>query len=381
MQNMLDQGLRDGAVGLSIGLEYFPGRYAGPSELEGLAALLKGYDGLFATHTRGISALFNESMTEAITVAEHAGCRLQLAHVNPMGPDNWGAIDNLFALVEAGRGRGLDVGYDIVAYVMWTVSVIDILPYFVQDLGLDAILALAATVDGRSALRQQIEDARPLWPPWIGHRVTRNVILEFGWDALLVADPASPQFEADRGKSLGAIARARGKDPYDVYFDLILASGGRAQIVNVGYGGNFEDDTPLRRLMARPDAIVETDTVPTRKPDGNLYLNLPLFYGTMARFLGHFSRDLGLTTLEQAVHRITELPARRLRLRDRGVLRVGAFADITVFDPATVGDRGTHLDPQPAAGIVHVFVNGQPVVRDGVYDPERLPGRVLRRDA
>jgi N-acyl-D-aspartate/D-glutamate deacylase len=139
--------------------------------------------------------------------------------------------------------------------------------------------------------------------------------------------------------------------------------------------------TVLRRLVARADAIPETDTVPIAVPGRGLQLPLPLFHGTMARFLGHFSRDLALVPLEQAVHRITELPARRTGLSDRGVVRAGAFADLTVFDPASIADRGTYLDPQPPAGISHVFVNGRPVVRDGRYDAELLPGRALRKAA
>jgi N-acyl-D-amino-acid deacylase len=262
MQDLLEGGLRDGAVGLSIGLEYFPGRYAGPRELEGLAALLKSHDALFATHTRGISSLYDMGMAEAIAVAENSGCRLQLAHVNPMGPANWGAIEHLFERVDAARTRGLDVGYDIVTYVAWTLTVIEVLPYFVQDLGRDAVLALASTSEGRMRLREVVECTRPTWPPWIEKGVGRNIVLDMGWDALLLADPASVQFEAYRGESIGAVARTQGRDPYDVYFDLIVASGGRAQIVNVGYGGNFEDDSPLRRLIVRSDAIPETDTIP-----------------------------------------------------------------------------------------------------------------------
>jgi N-acyl-D-aspartate/D-glutamate deacylase len=381
MQELLGAGLRDGAVGLSIGLEYFPGRYASTSEIQALASGLPGHDALLAAHTRGISGLYDMAMAEAIGVAERSGCRLQLAHVNPMGRANWDAIDPLFERVDAARGRGLDVGYDIVTYVGWTLTVFEILPYFVQDLGRDAAVALASTGDGRLHLRRLIERARPVWPSWIEHRVTRNIILDMGWDALLLADPASRAFLRFKGESIGGVARAQARDPYDVYFDLLVASEGRAQIVNVGYGGDFEDEGPLHRLIARPDAIPETDTVPVQRPDGHLHLNLPLFYGTMARFLGRFSRDLGLLRLEDAIHRMTELPARRLRLRDRGVLREGAYADITVFDPKTIGDRGTYLDPQPAGGIVHVFVNGQPVVQNGRYHPDRLAGRVLRRMA
>jgi len=379
MQELLERGLRDGAVGLSIGLEYFPGRYADTSEITALASGLRGHDALLAAHTRGISGLYDKAMTEALGVAEQSGCRLQLAHVNPMGRANWGAIDGLFERLDAARSRGIDVGYDIVTYCGWTLTAFEILPYFIQDLGRDAAVVLASTGDGRQHLREVIENARPVWPPWIEHRVTRNIILDMGWEALLLAEPASEAFLPFRGESIGGVARSQGRDPYDVYFDLLVTSGGRAQIVNVGYGGDFQDEGPLHRLIARPDAIPETDTVPVLRPNGRVHLNLPLFYGTMARVLGRFSRDLGLLRMEDAIHRITALPAGRLRLRDRGVLQEGAYADITVFDPTTIGDRGSYLDPEPAGGIVHVFVNGQPVVQNGRYHPDRLAGRVLRR--
>ncbi len=379
MQGMLEDGLRDGAVGLSIGLEYFPGRYAGPSEVVALASLLPAHDAVLAAHTRGISALFVDSITEGIAIAETAACRLQLAHVNPMGAANWDGVNTLFALIKAARNRSLDIGYDVVAYVTWTLAAIDLLPYFIQELGRDAVLALAARAEGRDWLQERIEHSLPTWPPWVGQGVTRNVIMEMGWDALVLADPASADFRADRGQSLGAIARARGRSPFEVYFDLLVASNAEAQIVNIGYGGNFEDESALRTLMSQVDAVPETDTVPVRKPNGSVHLPLPMFHGTMARFLGYFCRDLGLMPLETAVHRITALPARRLRLPDRGVLQEGAYADITVFDPRSIGDRGDHLDPLPPAGIEHVFVNGKPVVRDGVYDPERLTGRLVRR--
>ncbi|HWE62647.1 MAG TPA: amidohydrolase family protein [Chloroflexota bacterium] len=379
MQQLLDEGMREGAAGLSIGLEYFPGRYAGPSEISALAALLPAHGALLAAHVRGISALYDAAMAEAIAIAEDTRCRLQIAHVNPMGPANWGAIDGLFARIDAARAHGLDVGYDIVTYVAWTISVLDLLPYAVQELGADAVLALAESEDGRAHLRRQIEGARPVWPPWIEQRVTRNIVLEMGWDALVLADPAAEAFAADRGATLAELARRRERDPYDMLFELLRASRGRAQLVNVGYGGTFHDETPLRRLIQRPDAIPETDTIPVRGSDGALQLNLPLFYGTMARFLGHFCRDQGLLDLPAAIHRITALPAQRLRLQDRGVLRAGAYADLTIFNPAQIQDSGTFLQPLPARGIVHVFVNGRPTVRDTVYDPARLAGRVVRR--
>ena len=376
MRDLLDAGLGDGAVGLSAGLEYFPGRYAGPSELQELAALTAARDGLVAVHTRGISALFDPAIDEALELARVSRCRLQISHVNPMGRANWDGIDGLFAGVDRANAAGLDVGFDIVGYTQWTLTAFEALPHTVGELGADAVLALVADRDGRSRLRGLIEQARPAWPPWIEGRVTRNIPLEMGWEALYLADEA-PGFAGARGRSLAAVAAERGSDPFDLYFDLIAASGGAARIVNDGYGGDAQDDRPLRRLVARPDAIPETDTAVVPE-GGRLTLPLPMFWGTMPRFLGHFSRDLQLISLPEAVRRMTGLPARRARLTGRGELTAGAYADLVLLDLDELGDRGTFLDPEQPGGVEWVFVNGKPVVRERSYDPSDAPGRALR---
>ena len=185
------------------------------------------------------------------------------------------------------------------------------------------MLALAASGDGRRYLRERIESSPPSWPSWIEGRVTRNMVLDIGWDAMIVADPRSSAFERRRGETVAAISAALGRDPFDVYFDLVESSQGQAQFVNVGYGGDLEDDGPMQRMLARPDAIPETDTVPVPAANGGVHVSLPLFYGSMARFIGRYSRDLGLVPLEQAVARITRVPAERVRLQDRGLLRAG----------------------------------------------------------
>jgi N-acyl-D-amino-acid deacylase len=376
MRALLAEGLLDGAVGLSVGLEYFPGRYAGPSEVQDLCRVAAEHDALVAVHTRGISGLFDPAMDEALRFAAATGCRLQLSHVNPMGRANWDAIDGLFDRVDAAKAAGRDVAFDIIGYTAWTMTAFETLPHVVAELGLDAVLALAAG-SGRAHLRELVERARPEWPPWVEGRVTRNVLLEMGWDALYLADGPGG-FEDAKGSTLAAVARERGADPFDVYCDVMLASNGAARIVNDGYGGDSSDDGPLRRLVARPDAIPETDTVPV-VVDGRISLPLPLFWGTMPRFVAHFSRDLELMPLEEAVARITSLPARRAGLVDRGELREGAHADVLLLDLDELGDRGTMLEPRPAGGVGWVFVNGEPVVSDGIYDPARLPGRSVRR--
>ena len=378
MRRLLAEGLRDGAVGLSVGLEYFPGRYAGPSEVEELCHVAAEHDALVAVHTRGISELFDPAMNEALGFAAASGCRLQISHVNPMGRANWDAIDGLFTRVDAGRTSGLDVAFDIIGYTAWTMTAFETLPHVVTDLGQDAVLSLASG-SGRDHLRGLVERARPEWPPWVEGRVTRNVLLEMGWDALYLADEPTGFADA-AGKTIAAVARESGADPFDVYCDILVASSGNARIVNDGYGGDRDDDLPLRRLVARPDAIPETDTVPVMV-DGRIELPLPLFWGTMPRFIAHFSRDLELLRLEDAVARITSVPARRARLEDRGELREGAYADVLLLDLEELGDRGTMLEPQPAGGVGWVFVNGVPTVSDGTFDPAALPGRSLRAGA
>ncbi len=376
MEMLLREGMRHGAVGLSAGLEYFPGRYAGPSELEELARVATAEDGLLAVHTRGISELFDHAMAEAIGFARASRCRLQLSHVNPMGRANWDAIEGLFDAVDQARAEGLDVAFDIVGYTAWTLTAMEALPHVVSELGDDAVLAMVGRTEGRAHLRELVERAWPAWPPWVENRVTRNIPLEMGWDAIYLADEA-PGFAGVRGKTVAALAGERGADPFDLYFDLLEASGGEARLVNDGYGGDFQDEAPLRRLAARPDAIPETDTsvVPVH---GKLTLPLPMFWGTMPRFIARFSRDLELVTLSEAIRRMTQLPARRARLTGRGELTPGAYADVVLLDLDELGDRGTFLDPEQPGGVEWVFVNGEPVVRERHYDPTAAPGRALR---
>ena len=376
MRGLLEEGLRDGAVGLSVGLEYFPGRYAGPSEVEELTRTAAVHDGLVAVHTRGISELFDEAMDEALGFARASRCRLQIAHVNPMGKANWDGIDRLFDKVDAAKTDGTDVAFDIVGYTAWTMTAIEALPHVVAELGTDAVLAMAATADGRGHLRGLVEHAWPTWPPWVEGRVTRNVLLEMGWDAIHLADETQG-FTGDRGKNLVELADERSASPWDVYFDIITSSKGSARIINDGYGGNAADDGPLRQLVERPDAIPETDTV-IIPSNGKLTVPLPMFWGTMPRFLGRFSRDLELVPMPQAVQRITQLPARRARLIGRGELTPNSYADVVLLDWNSVNDAGTFLDPEPAAGVEWVFVNGEPVVRERDYDPGSLPGRAIR---
>ena len=376
MRRLLEEGLRDGAVGLSVGLEYFPGRYAGPSEVEELTRTAALHDGLVAVHTRGISELFDEAMDEALGFAQASRCRLQIAHVNPMGKANWDGIDRLFDKVDAAKGEGIDVAFDIVGYTAWTMTAIEALPHVVADLGPTRCSRWPrpqtdASTCADSSRTHGLPGRRGSRAGSPGTSCSRWVGTQSIWPTNRTASQAT----GARTSSISPTSdwRARGTSTSK----SLTSSHGSARIINDGYGGNAADDGPLRRLVARPDAIPETDTV-IIPSNGKLTVPLPMFWGTMPRFLGRFSRDLELVPMPQAVQRITQLPARRARLIGRGELTPNAYADVVLLDWNSVNDAGTFLDPEPAAGVEWVFVNGDPVVRERLYDPGSLPGRAIR---
>ena len=378
MQRLVSRSIEEGAFGVSVGLEYHPGRHAAPSEVGAVAEAAARRDAVLASHTRGISALYDQAMDEVLETASAAGCRLQISHVNPMGKKNWPAFGRLQAKAAAARSHGVDVGYDAVTYVSWSADIIGLLPTHLAGEGREALVALAASGEGRRLMRELLGRAMPSWPAWRRGSLTRHLPAEVGWEGLRVAEAGCAEFEPYTGCSLAEIAVRRRTDPFDSYCDWLLGSNGDARGVIVGYSGDFDDDTTLERILSDDTAIPETDTAVERTPGGRLELTLPLFFGTMPRFLGHFSRDRQLFPLESAVRRITSLPCERIGLRDRGRLQAGYRADVTVFDPTTVSDQGDYLQPRRPLGIEHVIVNGRRVVEHGAADVSTAAGYVLR---
>lgn len=378
MRRLLDRSIDEGALGLSVGLEYFPGRYAAPSEVASLASVVAGKGAILAAHTRGISHLYGEGMDEILAAAESAGCKLQVSHVNPMGKPNWPSFGPFREAVGEARGRGCDVGYDAVTYVAWTATVADILPHVVAERGAEALVALASQPAGRSALRRDIEHVLPASPSWRPGAVTRNLASDMGWDHIVIAEPGSQRFADYTGASIAEVAARRGVDATDCYFDWLADSRGAGRALLEGFAGDFSDESPLEQILREPDAIPETDTAVTRSSSGAVELTLPLFYGTMPRFIGHFGRDRELFTVEAAVSRMTASAARRMGIGDRGVLRPGYRGDVTVFDPSTISDQGSYLAPQRPRGIEYVLVGGDIVVREGRADVGRRSGEVVR---
>ena len=361
MSRLLAESLEAGALGLSSGLFTAPGSFAGPDEILALARVLARYGATYASHVRDEANHGFEAVREAIAVADATGIHVQIAHLKLSGTDNWGRAGSLLREIEAARGRGLKIDCDQYPYDTATNPLRNLLPGWAQEGGVSAMLERLA----HPAIRERIR-----------HDLARDGLNNFGripsWDVVRIA--GSPSHPADAGLNFGALARRRGIDPLDAVCDVIVADRGHTRI--------------LIRSMAEADV----DEI-TRAPwvlvgsDGNSLAPYgvtgqgkphPRYYGTFARVLGHCVRDRGLLTLPQAVRKMTGGSAAALGLADRGELRPGAWADVTVFDPDTVASLATYDEPhQYAAGISTVIVNGT-VVIDGGDHTGALPGRVLR---
>jgi N-acyl-D-amino-acid deacylase len=331
MREILREGLEAGAVGYSTGLIYEPGRHARTDELVTLAAEMTDVGGLYATHMRDEGAGLLDSVAETIEIGERAGVAVQVSHHKASTRDAWGLVNQSLRLMEEARARGLDVSADQYPYVYSSTILAAI------------VTAIESGQVERSAL---------------GRDAAANVIV--------VSASNAPDLE---GRSLGELCDEWNVDP-PTAARRVLEQDGAAWIVMLSM-----DEEDVRTVLRHPTTMIGSDGIPTDggKPH-------PRLYGTFPRVLGHYARKEGVLPVEEAIWRMTGLPATKFRLRDRGFVREGAYADLVVLDVDRVLDRATFEEPRRYPdGIRHVFVNGTAVVRDGEHTHAR-PGRPLRRD-
>jgi N-acyl-D-amino-acid deacylase len=362
MERLLAEALAAGAWGLSSGLFTAPGCYADAAEIHALARLLRRHGGAYASHIRDEANYVDAAVAEAIAVAEATGVHVQIAHLKLSGVDNWGGAARLLETIAAARRRGLPVDCDAYPYDTATNPLRNLLPRFVMEGGIPAMLERLGRREVRERLRAEI---------------AREGLTNFGripsWDVVRVA--VSPHLPQEAGRTFGELARRHRVDPLDAVCDFIVADRGETRILITSMS-----DDDVRRIAGAPWVTIGSDgnALATSGVTGQGKPH-PRYYGTHARMLGSYVRDLGLLTLPAAIHKMAGASAAALGLRDRGVLRENAWADVTVFDPARVAERGTYDDPhQYAVGVSTVVVNGE-VVIDGGDHTGALPGRVLRR--
>ena len=360
MTAVVERALADGACGASSGLEYTPGAFASRDELVALCRPLAARRLPYATHMRNEDDRLLDAIAESIAVAEGARCPLQISHLKTQGPRNWGRLDEVFATIERAAARGLDVTFDRYPYVAYQTGLTNLFPVWSRDGGTAAFLA-------------RLDDASTA--PRIRAETLAKVDLIGGWDNVQVTSVSADADRAAEGQRLGAYAAASGGDPYEAAVGLLRRSRG-----SVGMVGFAMSEENLERILAHPRGMVCSDggAVAVAGPARRGHPH-PRSLGTFARVLGRYVRERRALTLAQAVHKMSGLPARRLRLDGRGTIARGNAADLVVFDAAAVTDRATFAEPfQYPDGIATVIVNGTVALRDGQRATARS-GRAVRR--
>ncbi|MFZ0890653.1 MAG: amidohydrolase family protein [Candidatus Binataceae bacterium] len=352
MRAMVERAMADGALGLSTGLGYFPGMIAKPRELAALAEVAAAAGGVLTSHLRAYSvrSLFYDSaiphnilaVREMIEVARAARAPLQISHLIFVGRQTWDTVNETLGEIERARNDGIDVAFDTFPYTGGNTTIRVLFPAWSQD----RLMDLLSSAEGLSKLG---ESFRPL-----------SAFIAESAQLLWAVKPELAEFE---GKFFGEIAKALGLEPAEAYFTIARQSEGRARVMLHLYSGDDQDEHALRAAMSHPLNAFEMDTILTSRGHHN-----PASFGTYPRILGHYVRELGLLTIEDAVHKFTGFAAERMRLAGRGVIRAGYAADVTIFDPARVASGADFISPaREPIGIEHVLVNGHSVVADGKW--------------
>jgi N-acyl-D-amino-acid deacylase len=367
MKALVREGMEQGALGLSTSLQYVPDRFASTDEIVELARVAAEYGGRYLTHQRSESNRIIDSLDEAFAVAERAHIPTEVWHLKTAYRTNWGRMPEVLKHFAAARARGLDVTANMYPYDRASNGLDACLPLWVREGGTEAMLARLKDPAQRERIKRDMEDPAPAdWEnQWYGSGGAAGVLLSS------VLDPSLRKWE---GKTLEQIGKEMGKDPRDAVMDLVIADRGEASVI---ISIMREDD--VRTALADPMIAIGTDSG-ARAEDGPLSISKshPRAWGSFTRILGTYVRDEKLIPLEDAIRRFTSRPASRMGIPDRGLLRPGFKADITIFDVSKVRDRSTFTDPTHySEGIQHVLVNGQAVVSNGAITDAR-PGQIVR---
>ena len=366
MKKLVADAMRDGALGLSTSLQYVPARFAKTDELVELAKVARQYGGIYATHQRSEANTIDASLDEVFEIAQKAQIPVEIWHLKTAYKKNWGRMPHVLERIKQARDRGLDITADIYPYIAGSTALSACLPPWALEGGTDKMLARLRDPQTRQRLKNEISQEQTTW---------ENIYLGSGGPGgVLIGSVVNRELEPLQGKRISEIAEQQKKDPLDAVFDLIIADHGQTGAI---YFMMSEDD--MRAAMKSPLVSFCTDSG-SRATDGPLAGSKShrRGWGSYPRILGRYVRDEKLLSLEAAIHKMTGAPAARVGLKDRGLIREGMFADITIFDPAKVIDRATFESPnQYPVGIDYVIVNGKLSVDKGQRTPA-LAGRVLR---
>jgi N-acyl-D-amino-acid deacylase len=366
MKALVRDAMRDGAVGVSTSLMYAPAPYAKTEEIIALASEASKFGGIYATHMRNESDSVLESIDEAVRIGREAHIPVEIWHFKVAGKANFGRMPELVARVNKARAEGTDVEADTYAYTAWFNSMSAFVPAWAHDGGDAKLIERLKDPATRARIRKDLKTPSKDWDnEWDEISSPQDVMIS------VVQNPALKKFQ---GKRLTEVAKTLNKDPMDALFDLLIED---KAFTECAVFGMSEPDVLL--ALQQPWVSVDNDSSGT-SPDGILGDEHPhpRAYGTFPRILRKYVREEKKLTLEEAIRKFSALPAQRMRLTDRGVLKLGMWADVVVFDPETVRDVATFDDPNRLSeGMEYVLINGVPVIEEGKMTGA-LPGKVLR---
>ena len=365
MKVLVAQAMEEGALGLTTALIYTPATFASTEELIELAKVAARHGGIFSAHMRSEGDRLLEAIDEMVHIAREATIPVEIYHLKAAGRDNWSKLDAAIAKIDAARAAGLKVTADMYVYTAGATGFDAAMPPWVQEGGIKAWVERLKDPGNRARVLAEMRQPGKDW---------ENLYLAAGAEGILFLGFKTEALKPLIGKTLAEVAVARGKSPEDTVVDLVVEDGTR---VEVAYFLMSEDN--IKKQIALPWMSFNSDAGSTA-PEGNFLKSSthPRAYGNFARLLGKYVREEKVIPLGEAIRRLTTLPAEVLGLKDRGAIAPGYFADIAVFDPARITDHATFEKPmQYATGMVHVLVNGVPVLENGQHTGA-TPGRIVR---
>ena len=366
MQALVGEAMRQGAVGVSSALEYAPAPYASTEELIALASTAAQYGGIYATHMRSEQEAIMTAIEETIRIGRDAHVPVEIWHLKAGGVKNFGLMPEIVARIERARASGVDIAADTYAYPAWFNELSAFIPPWAHDGGKAKLIERLKDPGARARIKKELATPATDWDnEW------QSV---HGPEAVLIATVANPKLLDLQGKTLADIAKARGQDAMDTLFDILVEDDAQTFVAVFAMS---EPDIELAAVQPWVSFCNDSSGTSPEGPLGKEFPH-PRAYGTFPRVLRKYVREERRMRLEEAIRKFTSLPASRLRLADRGVIKAGMWADIVVFDPETITDRATFSAPnQLSVGMQWVLVNGVPVVGDGAATGA-LPGHVLR---
>jgi len=365
MKELTRRAMEEGAMGLGSSLIYPPAFFASTEELIELAKVVGEYDGMYISHMRSEGNRIEQSIEELITIAREGGVAAEIYHLKMAGKQNWGKLPAVVKMIEDARAEGLSITTDMYTYVAGGTSLSACFPPWASDGGEAALLDRLEDPKIRSRIIEAMRSDADDW---------ENLYFGAGPGGVLLSEIGEESMNGYIGRTIEEIATERGTNAEDTIIDLILESNN-----TIGAVFFLMSENNVREQLKLPWMSFGSDAAAVA-PEGEVLEQgaHPRAYGNFARLLGHYVRDAQIIPLEEAVHKLSALPARNLKIENRGLLAEGYFADVVVFDPDTVADHATFAEPhQLSTGMVHVFVNGEQVLKDGQHTGA-MPGRVVR---